>query len=194
MEILKIKKLIENKGKLDAKITIKEESKTEIKWWIENIKSCSRNLFSREVDITIYTDASNTGWGSTNGVSSTMVDGPLKNKIIILMSWNYWQLSFAFNLSAKIYATKLSALCQITQQPSHMLITWVELNQLDAMTLQERSGTGYQEKEYGLVQIIFRDKKIQRQTKCLAHLQTIPNGCCLMKYLKRSVTYGELQT
>ena len=70
MEILKIKKLIENKGKLDAKITIKEESKTEIKWWIENIKSCSRNLFSREVDITIYTDASNTGWGSTNGVSS----------------------------------------------------------------------------------------------------------------------------
>ena len=46
MEILKIKKLIENKGKLDAKITIKEESKTEIKWWIENIKGCSRNLIS----------------------------------------------------------------------------------------------------------------------------------------------------
>ena len=35
-----------------------------------NIKDCSRNLISREVDITIYTDASNTGWGGTNGVSS----------------------------------------------------------------------------------------------------------------------------
>ena len=106
METLKIANLKEYKGKFEAKITINEESKTQIKWWIENIKGCSRNLISREVDIAIYTDASNTGWGSTNGVSSTMVDGPLKNKIIILMSWNYWQLSFAFNLSAKINATK----------------------------------------------------------------------------------------
>ena len=126
--------------------------------------------------------------------AQSMVDVPLKNKIVILMSWNYWQLSFSFNLSVKIYATKWSALCPITQQPSHMLITWVELNQLDAMTLQERSGTAYYRKEYGLLQIIFQDKKIQRQTKYLVHLQTIPNGCCLMKYLKKSVTYGKLQT
>ena len=35
-----------------------------------NIKDCSGNLISREVDITIYTDASNTSWGGTNGVSS----------------------------------------------------------------------------------------------------------------------------
>ena len=74
--------------------------------------------------------------------AQSMVDGPLKNKIAILMSWNYWQLSFAFNLSAKIYATKLSALFQMTQHPSHMLITWLELNQLHAMILQERSRTG----------------------------------------------------
>ena len=67
METLKITKL---KGKLDAKITINEESKTEIKWWIENIMDCSRNLISREVDITIFTDTSNTVWGGTNGVSS----------------------------------------------------------------------------------------------------------------------------
>ena len=32
--------------------------------------------------------------------AQSMVDGPLKNKIVILMSWNYWQLSFAFTLSA----------------------------------------------------------------------------------------------
>ena len=36
--------------------------------------------------------------------------------------------------------------------------------------------------------------KTQRQTRCLVHLQTKPNGCSLMKYLKRSVTYGELHT
>ena len=70
METLTIAKLKEYKGKFDAKITINEESKTEIKWWIENIKGCSRNLISREVDITTYTDTSNTGWGGTNGVSS----------------------------------------------------------------------------------------------------------------------------
>ena len=56
----KIAKLKENKGKFEAKI----------KWWIESIKDCSRNLISREVDISISTDASNTGWGGTNGASS----------------------------------------------------------------------------------------------------------------------------
>ena len=70
METLKIAKLKEYKGKFDAKITVNEESKTEIKWWVENIKGCSRNLISREVDTTTYTDASNTGRGGTNGVSS----------------------------------------------------------------------------------------------------------------------------
>ena len=38
--------------------------------------------------------------------AQSMVDGPLKNKIAILMSWNYWQLRFAINLSAKSYATQ----------------------------------------------------------------------------------------
>ena len=61
METLKIANLKEYKGKFEAKITINEESKTQIKWWIENIKGCSRNLISREVDITIYKDASNAG-------------------------------------------------------------------------------------------------------------------------------------
>ena len=70
MEILKFTKRKENKGKFDAKITINEESKTETKWWIENIKGCSRNLISKEIDIAIYTDGSNTGWGGTNGVST----------------------------------------------------------------------------------------------------------------------------
>ena len=65
--------------------------------------------------------------------AQSMVDGLLKTKITILISWNYRQLSFVFNLSAKVYATNSSALCQITQQPSHMLIIWLELNQLKEM-------------------------------------------------------------
>ena len=72
-----------------------------------------------------------------------MVDGPLKDKIVILMRWHYRQLSFALNLSAKIYRTKSLALSQIAEQPSHILIRLAELNQLDPMILQERSGTGY---------------------------------------------------
>ena len=66
----KIAKLKENKGKFEAKITINEAHKAKIKWWIESIKDCSRNLISREVDISISTDANNTGWGGTNGASS----------------------------------------------------------------------------------------------------------------------------
>ena len=53
--------------------------------------------------------------------TESMVDGQLKNKIAMLISWNYWHLSFPFILSANIYATKSSALFQIMQQPSHIL-------------------------------------------------------------------------
>ena len=45
METLKIKKLKENKEKIDAIITTYKESKKN-KWWIENIKGCSMNLIS----------------------------------------------------------------------------------------------------------------------------------------------------
>ena len=37
----------------------------------------------------------------------SMVDSLLKNKIAILVSWNYWQLSFFFNLPTKIYAASV---------------------------------------------------------------------------------------
>ena len=70
METLKITKLKESKQKVDAKITINEESRTKIKWCTENIKGCSRNLISRALDITLYTDAGSTDWGGVNGVSS----------------------------------------------------------------------------------------------------------------------------
>ena len=89
---------------------------------MENIKGCNRNLISREVDITM--PATLVGAVQMESAQS-MVDGPLKNKIAILMSWNYWQLRFAFNLSAKSYATQWSALCQIMQQPSHTYLNVV---------------------------------------------------------------------
>ena len=105
METLKIAKLKQHEGKFDAKIKINEESKTEIKWWIENIKGCCRNLITRLILPYIPMPATQVGVVQIESAQS-MADGPLKNKNVISMSWNYWQLSFAFSLSAKIYATK----------------------------------------------------------------------------------------
>ena len=60
----------------------------------------------------------------------------------------------------------------------------MELNQLNAMILQEKSRTRYYGKEHGLMLIILQEKKVQRQTKYNVYLLTIPNGRCLVKYLK----------
>ena len=84
--------------------------------WV-TMKGCNRTLISREVDITM--PATLVGAVQMESAQS------MKNKIAILMSWNYWQLRFAFNLSAKSYATQWSALCQITQQPSHTYLNVV---------------------------------------------------------------------
>ena len=60
-----------------------------------------------------------------------------------------------------------------------MLITWVELYQLDAMILQDRSGNGYSGKKYGLVQIILRDKK-NTEADQMSCTFTDHTKCCLM--------------
>ena len=52
--------------KFDANITLKVESKKKIFWWINNVFELFAPLNIPDPDITIYTDASLTGWGITD--------------------------------------------------------------------------------------------------------------------------------
>ena len=67
LEKQKILGLKLHNGKFDANITLNVESKKEIYWWINNIFESFAPLNIPDPDITIYTDASLTGWGIADG-------------------------------------------------------------------------------------------------------------------------------
>lgn len=69
LEYQKILGLKFNNGKFDSHITLNNESKKEIRWWQNNIFEAFATLNIPDPDITIYTDASLTGWGITDGIS-----------------------------------------------------------------------------------------------------------------------------
>ena len=55
-------------GKFESNITLNVGSKKELYWWINNIfESFAPPNFPDNPNITIYTDASLTGWGITDG-------------------------------------------------------------------------------------------------------------------------------
>ena len=67
LEKQKILGLKLHNGKFDANITLNVESKKEICWWKNNIIKSFAPPNIPDPDITIYTDASLTGWGITDG-------------------------------------------------------------------------------------------------------------------------------
>ena len=66
LEKQKILGLKLHNGKFDANITLNVESKKEIYWWINNIFESFAPLNIPDPDITTYTDASLTGWATTD--------------------------------------------------------------------------------------------------------------------------------
>lgn len=55
------------KGNFEAVCQISEEGRRDIEWWRDNIIHASKSLYPiPEVDYTIFTDASNDGWGINN--------------------------------------------------------------------------------------------------------------------------------
>eukprot|EP00794_Sanderia_malayensis_P010499 gene10499-11598_t len=70
-EKCKIEALKINKGNFKATILINPSIKLELQWWLDNIANTFNNLHLPDVDIVIYTDASELGWGATDGVNPT---------------------------------------------------------------------------------------------------------------------------
>ena len=66
LEKQKILGLKLHNSKFDANITLNVESKKKIYWWINSIFESFAPLNIPDPDITIYTDASLTGWGITD--------------------------------------------------------------------------------------------------------------------------------
>ena len=65
--------LRESKGNYSAYMTLSVESLQELRWWCDNIENVDYKICipNSKIDITLYTDASNDGWGAVMGTSKT---------------------------------------------------------------------------------------------------------------------------
>ena len=69
LEREKITGLKYHEGNFEGKIRLSAKAKAEIQWWINNNDNSCHHINISNPDITIYTDASLTGWGITDGIS-----------------------------------------------------------------------------------------------------------------------------
>ena len=73
LEINKNVALREHKGDFDAMMRISKQSYTELQWWVTNVHTAYKPIFTPPIDITIYSDVNLEGWGGTD--STTHVGG-----------------------------------------------------------------------------------------------------------------------
>ena len=64
LEIEKDRHLKNNNGDYEAKCMLSQEAVLELMWWKNNIHDSFVSLNSRDIDLTIQTDNSNSGWGA----------------------------------------------------------------------------------------------------------------------------------
>ena len=62
LEHNKIVALQANKGDFDALMTLSQEARADLHWQVNNVTSAFRNIMLTDPDLTLTTDASNTGW------------------------------------------------------------------------------------------------------------------------------------
>ena len=65
MEIDKIDALRKNRGNFDAPMAITPDMRLELNWWLENLPRLSAPIRDTNPDLTIFTDASFSGWGAS---------------------------------------------------------------------------------------------------------------------------------
>ena len=63
--------LVLSKGNFEAPMTLTDNAKAELKWWLDNLIGSSKTFLLRPIDIVLYSDASKMGWGAAIGDLST---------------------------------------------------------------------------------------------------------------------------
>jgi len=71
LEHNKIEALQAHKGDYDAFMTLSQEARADLHWWVQNVTSSFRNIMPTEPDFILTTDDFNTGWGQYRGPKKT---------------------------------------------------------------------------------------------------------------------------
>ena len=67
LELDKIAALKESKGNFEATMTLSNEARADLRWWIENAHTCPVYVNHGEPEFELFTDASGHGWGCHYG-------------------------------------------------------------------------------------------------------------------------------
>ncbi|KAK3101647.1 hypothetical protein FSP39_005170 [Pinctada imbricata] len=77
LERSKIRSLRASSGDFDAFMVVNSDMKSDLLWWIENVSSQQRKIDHGQCDLTIYSDASMSGWGAV--MNDTHIGGRWSN-------------------------------------------------------------------------------------------------------------------
>ena len=71
LELAKVAALKQNKGNFESIIILSDMARSDLQWWIDNITTTSNTATRDNAQVTIYSDASLTGWGGVYNSTST---------------------------------------------------------------------------------------------------------------------------
>ena len=104
MEKEKLLALEQSADNYNGMINISEAIQLDIKWWIKNLPNGSRSFKPRVYKKTVYSDASDTGWGATDGSHEIFGFWSEKESKYHI---NYKELMAVKNLRCRSYARTL---------------------------------------------------------------------------------------
>ena len=125
LEFAKTKALSNSKGDFDAEFVLNTSIRMEIEWWLSYPSDCfSTPIITPPINITIYTDASKSGWGAYSQTDGSFSQG----------SWSLSQQALHINeLELLAVNFALSHLCS-SQQGGHIRIIPITVQQSLTLT------------------------------------------------------------
>ena len=103
LEIVRNDALTQKHGNYEASVSMTDNIRSNITWWLKNIAHQSRSIITPEPDLHVYSDASLTGWGGK--VDDTTTGG----------HWHFYENSHINVLELKAALLTLKSLCRSTQ-------------------------------------------------------------------------------
>ena len=159
LEREKVEALREEKGNFEARMQLSEVSREEIIWWIENIGKSGRRITWGDPDITVFTDASNEGWGAH--VEETTAGG----------RWSEQEADYHINvLELKAIQFGLESLCKV--EDTHIKI--MTDNTTALAYVQHQGGTHSQECDI-VARAIWKWAEDRSNWLTIAHIPGVQN-------------------
>jgi hypothetical protein len=115
LEKVKSTALKRNRGDFDALTVLSQDAINELKWWLENVSTCTYPLEQKAPEIEIYTDASTLGYGAVCGKEKAGGRWSFEEKDLHINVLELLAIEFALKCFSKLVTNKhVKILCDNT--------------------------------------------------------------------------------